>query len=625
MHTHRSRNILFSSRRLWSVAAALLLAAGAAACAPDALLLPGDARLDGSVGEPITVTPDSVVLGDTGVVLTVRGSGFSETTMVWLDPWLSVTTTFVDDSTLTARIESPLFYAGTYQVAAYNEWWEPSQPATFVVGNPVPVITRMTPDWCETGGDCGTVTLDGRNFTYDTRVLWNGSDINVTYVSDTRLTFTLDPYSLQYPDLVQITALNPEPTAGASAPATFQVGTRYMLHTAGARVGSAAFELEIYGESFSPGDSVYWNGSPRATTVHNARRISAWIPASDVAAPGEGVITVRSGSVNMGQPFRVGTVTVRPTPSATVTSASSMYLSVRDVVYSPVTERLYATVYDGYDAGQVAVIDPAAGMVETFIWVGDSPRYLALTDDGRHLWVGVDGENRVRRLNLYYNYPDMEVALDSGVVAEDLAAVPGKPHQVAVARKTTCCSPRHAGVAVYDGWTGQPLSSATSAGIGSNVIEFGMRGGTLYGMDNETTDNRLRTLTVDNDGVTVASNGWDVGLDAYPDMVFAGGRLYTNQGPVIDTGYNDWAGYFSNTAGAVRPDLQTGRAFFLGDHFIQVMDINTFTVLGSLSISWPAFEHPANQRRHLVRWGTDGLAWHDADQLFLVRSPLVGP
>lgn len=53
-------------------------------------------------------------------------------------------------------------------------------------------------------------------------------------------------------------------------------------------------------------------------------------------------------------------------------------------------------MYDGPDAGSVAVINPEHGYVEPFIWIGDGPRYLALSEDGRYLWVGVDGENRVR-------------------------------------------------------------------------------------------------------------------------------------------------------------------------------------------------------------------------------------
>jgi hypothetical protein len=626
MHQHVFSRIIHRARRSLTPVIVLLLALGAAACTPDALLSPGHARQDGQSGAPITVTPGSVVVGDTGVVLTVRGSGFTPMTGVNVSPWLGVTTTFVDDSTLTARIEEPLHWAAEYAVVVVSETWEESAPAPFVVANPVPVITRMTPDWCDTGSDCGTVTLEGHNFMFGMRVLWDGMDVNIMEQTSTHVTFTVSPYALQSPALVKITALNLPPTAGPSAEMLFQVGTRFMLHTAGATAGGGGFELEIYGEDFSVGDVVYWNGSPRQTTVYNQRRMSIGVTAADVAVPGENVVTLSASLVNMGEPFRVGTVTVRPAPSATVTSQLSLDLPVRDLAWSPVTNRLYGTVYDGEMAGHLAVIEPSSGAVENYVWVGQDPRYLALSEDGRYLWVGVDGENSVKRLDLRYGgwWTDLNVPLDSGLVAEDLAAVPGKPNRVAVSRKNTCCSPRHAGVAVYEGWYGK-LPSATAGHIGSNVIEFGARGSTLYGMDNESTENRWRTMGVDDGGVEITSNGWRVGLNFYSDFVFAGGRLYTNMGPVIDTGYNDWAGFFQNLSGAVRPDLKTGRAFFLGDDaVIRVGDINTFATMASIAVPALQFEHPATQRRHLVRWGADGLAWHDADQVFILRTPIAG-
>lgn len=622
MHNHDSRKFLHLTRWPWSAAAALLLALGTAACAPDALLSPGGAQPRLSAGPLASVTPDSAVVGDTGVVLTIRGSGFNDSSQVWVDAHPIVTTTFVDDSTLTAKLEGELWYAGNYQVYVITDWWW-SDPFPFVVGNPAPVITRMTPDWCETGGPCGRVTIEGRNFLDGARVLWNGGDINFTRWSDTRITFDVYPSYLDWEDVAEVTVLNPEPGGGASAPATFRVGPPLTLHTHGARAGTSGLQLVVYGEGFGQGAVVYWNGSPRQTYV-SSKRLSAWIPPADLTVPGEGVVTLSTYSG--AEPFRVGTVAVRPQPSATVTSQLTLDLPVRDLAYSRLTDRLYGTVYDGPNAGSVAVIDPANGSVEGYIWVGDSPRYLALSDDGAYLWVGVDGENKVVAVRLEYWYTEFEALLDPGTVAEDLAVVPGAPHRVAVSRKNTCCSPRHEGVAVYDAYRwGGPLPTATPGHIGSNVIEFGAKRSILYGLDNETTDNRWRTMRVDDDGVTITATGWDLGLTAYSDMVYAGGRLYTNKGPVIDTGWNDWAGFFNGMEGAVRPDLETGRAFFLGDNAIRVADINNFQLLATLPVPAMQFEHPAIQRRHLVRWGADGLAWHDADQVFLLRSPMVAP
>jgi hypothetical protein len=48
-------------------------------------------------------------------------------------------------------------------------------------------------------------------------------------------------------------------------------------------------------------------------------------------------------------------------------------------------------------------------------------------------------------------------------------------------------------------------------------------------------------------------------------------------------------------------------------------------VLGTVPVSGVSLEHPASAYPHLVRWGGDGLAFVDTDEVFLVRSPLFGP
>lgn len=612
MQRHGSRNIIFQARRWVGVVAALLLAA----CAGDQLLSPDGARPSATASPLVSITPGSAVVGDTGVVLTLRGSGFNDSTWIYAEStWLYTTTTFVDDSTLSVRIEHPLWEAVTHQLRVVTDW-EASDPVPFVVSNPVPVISSVSPDWCETNGSCTTITLTGSNFVYGMDVRWNGSSVNYNYVSETQVTINLDPYYLQWPQQVEITAVNPGPGAVPSAPAYFHVGPRIVMHTHGATAGGSGFQLAVYGEDFDQSDVIYWNGAPRPTSFSSARRISTYLPASAVAAPGVATVSVN------GQ--QIGTVTIRPSPAAVATSQLTLDLPVRDVAYSPLTGRLYGTVYDGPAAGYLAVIDPATATVEDYIWVGQAPRYTALSDDGRYLWVGVDGASQVMRVDLQYRYPDAQVQLDSLTVAEDLAVVPGKPWLVAVSRKNTCCSPRHEGVALYYAYSGAAQPLATASGIGSNVIEFGATGATLFGLDNETSDNRIRTMAADDNGVTLTATGWRLALYGYGDMVYAGGRLYINQGGVYDTGYDDWAIFFSGMSGAVRPDVQTGRAFFLTDNAIRVADINTGALLGTLAVPQMQFEHPSTQRRHLVRWGEDGLAWHDADQVFILRTPLAG-
>jgi len=56
--------------------------------------------------------------------------------------------------------------------------------------------------------------------------------------------------------------------------------------------GGSAFTLSVSGQNFVSGSIVRWNGSDRPSTFVNSYRLTAQIPASDVAAAGTAAITV---------------------------------------------------------------------------------------------------------------------------------------------------------------------------------------------------------------------------------------------------------------------------------------------------------------------------------------------
>jgi len=56
--------------------------------------------------------------------------------------------------------------------------------------------------------------------------------------------------------------------------------------------GSAAFVLTVTGSKFVSGDTVEWNGIPLTTTYVSASKLTAKVPATDVAAAGSAAVTV---------------------------------------------------------------------------------------------------------------------------------------------------------------------------------------------------------------------------------------------------------------------------------------------------------------------------------------------
>lgn len=312
-------------------------------------------------------------------------------------------------------------------------------------------------------------------------------------------------------------------------------------------------------------------------------------------------------------------------------NARMINLTTNDLVFDPATQQIYASVPG--NPGSVTPIDPVTGTLGQPIPVGNGPTKLARSDNGQLLYVGLDGEGAVQRIDLATQTAELKFSLGSDpffgpYFVEDMEVLPDSPQSVAVSRKYKTVSPRHAGVAIYDNGVQRPTT--TPGHTGSNVIEFSASASRLYGYNNETTEFGFRRMTVDASGVTV--------LDAFTsfmgdlisgivDIKFDGGRLYTTSGRVIDPETRTVVGTFPGAAGvAVKPDSALGRTFFLiptGGPSVKVSayDLTTQQLLGTEEVPGVSGS-PSN----LIRWGEKGLAFRTTGgQVFLVESPKLIP
>ena len=110
--------------------------------------------------------------------------------------------------------------------------------------------------------------------------------------------------------------------------------------------------------------------------------------------------------------------------------------------------------------------------------------------------------------------------------------MPGNPDVVAVARRFSATTPRHAGVAIYENGVQRPV--VTPDGVGSTVIDFGGSAARLYGYDNETSESGFRRMAVDANGVTVLDNATGVLEGAGLDGEYEGGFVYSTAGHILD-------------------------------------------------------------------------------------------
>jgi hypothetical protein len=326
------------------------------------------------------------------------------------------------------------------------------------------------------------------------------------------------------------------------------------------------------------------------------------------------------------------TIVIRPreaTPPAGL-SVRQLALVTKDLVYDPVTRRIYASVPGsaGPTGNSITPIDPVNGTLDTPVFVGSEPGKLALSDDSTYLYVALDGAAAVRRFDVAAQAPGLQFPLGSDhsfgpFLVEDMEVVPGDPEAVAISRKNPNVTPRHGGVAIYE--NGVPRAQSTPGHTGSNVIEFSASPTTLYGYNNETTEFGFRRMRVDESGVSVTDVSENLISGSCIDIRFDGGLIFTTSGQVIDPEAGALLGTFSGVerGALVMPDMSAGRIFYLSGtgvgRQLLVFDPRTFLLLQSIEI--PDVRGRASS---LIRWGQDGLAFRtDQGQVFLIRTELL--
>lgn len=298
---------------------------------------------------------------------------------------------------------------------------------------------------------------------------------------------------------------------------------------------------------------------------------------------------------------------------------------VNDIAYSPITGMLYASVPStgGQYGNHLIVIDPKTGAIVNSVFAGSEPNKLAMTNDGRYLYVGVDGAASVKRFVLASLTLDISISLgignDGPYIAEDIAPIPGRPNVVAVSRRDTCCSPRHEGVVLFD--NGIQLSNITSANSETNEIEAGDDGTSLYGYNNETSGFQFRQLYIDSNGVYISSSEPNT-FGAYSLKIrYSAGRVYASNGKIVEAANGNPVGMFSlgGFADGIAVDKRNSRVLFVMGSSLKAFRTTTFQPIGTVNLP-TSVDTPAQ----LTRWGRRGVAYRTSGgKLALAESLLV--
>src|SRR5262249_30573126 len=175
-----------------------------------------------------SLSPNTKVENSPGFTLTVNGTGFINGSVARWDG-SPRTTSFVSGTQLTAQIDAAdLIGVGQVSVTVFNPapGGGVSTAALFDVtpaNNPLPVLTGISPASVNAGAAAFMLTANGSSFSLNSKVRWNGQDLQTAFGSNTQLTAQVPANLVAAAGTAQVTVFTPTPGGGTSAAQTFTI------------------------------------------------------------------------------------------------------------------------------------------------------------------------------------------------------------------------------------------------------------------------------------------------------------------------------------------------------------------------------------------------------------------
>jgi hypothetical protein len=331
----------------------------------------------------------------------------------------------------------------------------------------------------------------------------------------------------------------------------------------------------------------------------------------------------------------------KPPPYNPAFTVRTLSLPNNDLIYDSSRGLIYASVPSNAAAAanSVASIEPATGAVVSSLPVGVDPGKLAVSAGGEYLYVALNGEEAVRRIDLAKGEPSPPVSIKgralSPLYAIDMEVLPDDPGKVLIARVHINGGFRQFLAMLYYNNGSIRLPEADGP-VGTGAVEMSDTPGIGYAMTGgfsgvhygvfETGPDSYNSLRVVNN---IMGGGYT------PDFTYQDGLLFTAGGSVGDPDRALLLGKNSLTvspleSAQVAPDPRAGRVYYLiggpplngngpTTWTLRAYDLRTFLHLWTINV--PGVIGHAGP---LLRWGAHGLAFGTSGgQVFLVDSPAV--
>jgi hypothetical protein len=409
---------------------------------------------------PITLSPSTLLTGASSpTTITITGTNFSSSTYVQLNGSTRASN-YISSTQLTFQLTvADQATAGNFTVLVTNPNPGGSvASATLTLSAPTatPVITSLSATQIVVGSSGVTLSVFGSGFTTGSSVLWNGTPLTSVSIYNSAYIYASIPANLLANAGTASLAVS-SPTANPSVSNAVSISIvpspaptlTSMTPTSGPI--NTAFTATMTGTGFTANTVVAVNGTAVPTTYVSSTQVTAAVPAS-LIPPGNLSFTVTTPAPGGGT-------------SSSLNFTSYIPIVNNSMIYNPANGLFYLSVPSSAGvpyANSIVSLDPATGSLGDPIFVGSEPDRLALTSDGRYLWVGLDGAHAVRQIDLVAGTAGMQFPLppylsaysSTPVTAFALAAVPGQSNSVIVSAGASQFA--YSTITIYDSGVARP-------------------------------------------------------------------------------------------------------------------------------------------------------------------------
>jgi len=408
------------------------------------------------------------------------------------------------------------------------------------------------------------------------------------------------------------------------------------LDTATAQSQNGPITIHVTGANFYPASIVLANGAAQPTTYMDGGDLQATLGGSLTTAIGEVKITVSNPAPGGGLSAAIP-----------LTRFSVLNLSAASLASAPGSKLVYASMpsWSVTDPNTVIPIDGATGNLGTPIAVGNDPGLMALSSDGKYLFVVANQDQTVQRINLStnlvektFNFPPNNCSYCGTQTAVDLKGGPGSPQNFVLALTGEVALYNSLGLVNYVPTNYSAFGDFTSFAFAGSPL-------TIYSLPfTNAQSNFFNVITMNSKGLTFAlPQVYGVNTTTGAQVVSDGTLLYTSAGEVWNPATQTQTGSFPVTTYnatsfpnvySLLMDNASGHIFSIGDQSYQsYSSAMVLSAYGKKSLgltgalTFPTIPQPYAQC--LVRWGSNGFAFiaqapnADSEAVYLLTSSLA--